>query len=121
MACAAHAEHWMRHGIGDFAVRDRTSAAFLGRVGFRTRPDFGTDLGFALSPAAQGRGIAAEAGAACLAFAWDRVGLDEVHAFALPDNHRSTTLLLGLGATDAGEVVSSGNLCRRFRFVRPPA
>jgi len=116
-ACLDHVEHWQQHGIGDFAVRDRESREFLGRVGFRYRPEFGTDLGFAISPTAQGRGVASEAGAACLRYAFATANLDEVLAFALPDNTRSISLLTQLGATEAGTIVSSGNFCLRFRFL----
>lgn len=64
--CADHVAHWTRHGYGDFAVRDAATHAFLGRVGLRNRAQHGVDLGFAVHPRAHGRGIAGEAGRACL-------------------------------------------------------
>lgn len=49
--CDDHVAHWARHGYGDFAVRDATTHAFLGRVGLRNRRQFGVDLGFACTHA----------------------------------------------------------------------
>ncbi|MET7726878.1 GNAT family N-acetyltransferase [Streptomyces mirabilis] len=71
--CDDHVAHWTRHGYGDFAVRDAATNAFLGRVGLRNRAEYGVDLGFAVHPRAQGRGIAGEAGRACLDLAFRRL------------------------------------------------
>ncbi|MFF2651946.1 GNAT family N-acetyltransferase [Streptomyces sp. NPDC058045] len=118
--CEAHVAHWERYGYGDFAVREATSRAFLGRVGLRNRACHGTDLGFALHPRAQGRGIAGEAGRACLDLAFHRLALPAVFAFVLPGNAASIALLRRLGAREAGTVRSSGLDCLRYRFD-PPA
>lgn len=116
--CQDQAAHWARHGYGDFAVRDGATRAFLGRVGLRNRPEFGVDLGFAMGPHAEGRGLASEAGQACLDLAFDSPLLPTVFAFVLPDNERSVALLTRLGARPAGTTMSSGNHCLRFRFER---
>ncbi|PSM42436.1 hypothetical protein C6Y14_14530 [Streptomyces dioscori] len=71
--CEDHVAHWSRHGYGDFAVRDAATRTFLGRVGLRNRARHGVDIGFAVHPRTQGRGIAAEAGAACLDLAFRRL------------------------------------------------
>ncbi|MFE4415798.1 GNAT family N-acetyltransferase [Streptomyces sp. NPDC056821] len=114
--CDAHVAHWARHGYGDFAVRDAATHAFLGRVGLRNRPQYGVDLGFALHPRAQGRGIAGEAGRACLNLAFRRLSLPAVFAFVLPDNAASIAVLRRLGAQADGTVQSSGLHCLRYRF-----
>ncbi|MFJ5177851.1 GNAT family N-acetyltransferase [Streptomyces griseoviridis] len=124
--CADHVAHWARHGYGDFAVREAATRSFLGRVGLRNRPGHGVDLGFALHPRAQGRGIAGEAGRACLDLAFGRLGLPAVLAFVLPANAASIALLRRLGARADGTVQSSGLECLRYRFepdatVRPDA
>jgi RimJ/RimL family protein N-acetyltransferase len=117
--CEEHVAHWDTHGYGDFAVRDAETGAFLGRVGLRNRPAFGVDLGFAISPQAQGRGVASEAGRACLDLAFDGLGLPAVFGFVLPGNAASITVLTRLGAQKAGTVESSGLVCLRFRFDPP--
>ncbi|MFF3336911.1 GNAT family N-acetyltransferase [Streptomyces sp. NPDC002888] len=114
--CDDHVAHWARHGYGDFAVRDAATHAFLGRVGLRNRPQYGVDLGFALHPRAQGRGIAGEAGRACLDLAFRRLSLPAVFAFVLPDNAASIAVLRRLGAQTDGTVQSSGLHCLRYRF-----
>ncbi|WP_329373228.1 GNAT family N-acetyltransferase [Streptomyces sp. NBC_01483] len=114
--CDDHVAHWVRHGYGDFAVRDAATHAFLGRVGLRNRARHGVDLGFALHPRAQGRGIAGEAGRACLNLAFRRLSLPAVFAFVLPDNAASIAVLRRLGAQADGTVRSSGLHCLRYRF-----
>lgn len=114
--CDDHVAHWTRHGYGDFAVRDAATHAFLGRVGLRNRAPHGVDLGFALHPRAQGRGIAREAGRACLDLAFRRLSLPAVFAFVLPDNTASIAALRRLGAQADGTVQSSGLHCLRYRF-----
>ncbi|MFE7031256.1 GNAT family N-acetyltransferase [Streptomyces sp. NPDC057621] len=115
--CDDHVAHWNRHGYGDFAVRDAATGAFLGRVGLRNRARHGVDIGFAVHPRAQGRGIAAEAGAACLDLAFRRLALPAVFAFVLPGNTASTAVLRRLGAQPDGTVESSGLQCLRYRFA----
>ncbi|MFE9609854.1 GNAT family N-acetyltransferase [Streptomyces sp. NPDC006012] len=114
--CDDHVAHWSRHGYGDFAVRDAADHAFLGRVGLRNRAGYGVDLGFAVHPRAQGRGIAAEAGRACLDLAFRRLKLPAVLAFVLPGNMASIAVLRRLGAEESGTVQSSGLHCVRYRF-----
>ncbi|MFG2030453.1 GNAT family N-acetyltransferase [Streptomyces sp. NPDC048825] len=114
--CDDHVAHWTRHGYGDFAVRDAATHAFLGRVGLRNRAQYGVDLGFAVHPRAQGRGIAGEAGRACLDLAFRRLSLPAVFAFVLPGNASSIAVLRRLGAQADGTVQSSGRPCLRYRF-----
>ncbi|MEV5986421.1 GNAT family N-acetyltransferase [Streptomyces sp. NPDC052051] len=118
--CDDHVAHWTRHGYGDFAVRDAATHAFLGRVGLRNRAQHGVDLGFAVHPRAQGRGIAIEAGRACLDLAFRRLSLPAVFAFVLPGNTASITVLRRLGAQADGTVQSSGLHCLRYRFDPAP-
>lgn len=115
--CDDHVAHWARHGYGDFAVRDAATHAFLGRVGLRNRAQYGVDLGFAVHPRAQGRGIAGEAGRACLDLAFRRLALPAVFAFVLPGNTVSIAVLRRLGAQADGTVQSSGLHCLRYRFA----
>jgi hypothetical protein len=89
---------------------------FCGRVGLRNRARYGVDLGFAVHPRAQGRGVAGEAGRACLDLAFRKLALPVVFAFVLPGNTASIAVLRRLGAQAAGAVQSSGLHCLRYRF-----
>lgn len=70
-----YAGTWVLLGYGFWVIRDQASGDFLGEVGFHNLhrevvPSFGDrpELGFALVPLAQGKGLATEA--ACAALAW---------------------------------------------------
>lgn len=119
--CERHVDHWATHGFGEFAVRLRETNTFVGRVGLRSRPEHGVDLGFAMDPESQGHGYATEAGRACLDLAFGRLGIREVFAFVLPGNDASIATVRRLGAHEAGTVMSSGLHCLRFRWAPPPA
>ncbi|WP_240436619.1 GNAT family N-acetyltransferase [Streptomyces sporangiiformans] len=114
--CDDDVGHWIRHGYGNFAVRDASTHAFLGRVGLRNRAQYGVDLGFAVHPRAQGLGIAGEAGRACLDLAFRCLALPAVFAFVLTGNAASIAVLRRLGAQADGTVQSSGLHCLRYRF-----
>ena len=103
-----YAGHWALHGWGFWAVRDRSDGAFLGEVGFgdyrrAIEPPFGAapEIGWALVPGAQGRGIGREAVAAALAWGDARcAGGDALFARTVcmirPGNARSLRLAEGL-------------------------
>ena len=68
--------HWVALGYGPWSVEERATGAFVGEVGFReyrreTKPSFVgvPEIGWVLSPAFHGRGFAAEAVTAALAWA----------------------------------------------------
>ncbi len=71
-----HAGHWSLLGFGYWVVREKSSGRFVGEVGFANfmrdvdPPLEGApEAGWALSPSAQGRGFAAEALRAAIAWA----------------------------------------------------
>ncbi len=73
--------HWQLLGFGMWIVVDRTSGLFLGVIGlgeFRRDglPQLGSDpeVGWLLTPAAQGRGLATEAVTAAVAWAAEHFG-----------------------------------------------
>ena len=100
-------DHWQRFGFGPWAVIERQSGDYLGRVGLRW-----TDVGdrgaievlWAIDPERHGEGFAAEAGAAALALAAD-LELDEVFAMVLPINGASQRVAEKIGMERDGEVV----------------
>ena len=76
-----YAGHWSLLGFGFWAIRERGSGRFLGEVGFANgrrslEPSFGDapEIGWALVPAAQGRGYATEAARAVIAWGAARFG-----------------------------------------------
>ncbi len=91
---------WLLHGHGGFAVEDRDSGAICGFVVLGLEPgDQEVELGFALTEAGEGRGIAAEAAQAIRAWATDTLGLAGLVSYIDPQNARSIALAKRLGAT----------------------
>lgn len=99
--------HWERFGFGPWAVIERESGDYLGRVGLRW-----TDVGdraaievlWAIDPERHGEGFASEAGAAALDFATG-LELDQVFAMVLPINIASQRVAEKIGMERDGEVV----------------
>jgi RimJ/RimL family protein N-acetyltransferase len=102
--------HWERFGFGPWAVLERGSGGYLGRVGLRWT-DIGDRTGievlWAIDPGRHGEGFAPEAAAAALDLAGD-LELDEVFAMILPINAASLRVAEKIGLERAGEVEHAG-------------
>lgn len=110
------------HGYGLYHVALRETGASIGICGFVRRDGLDhPDLGFALTPAAEGRGLAFEAAEATLEYGWRGLGLPTVLAVVQPDNIRSQRLLGRLGFAPAGDVTLPGSqeLLDLFRWLAP--
>jgi RimJ/RimL family protein N-acetyltransferase len=89
-------------GWGLWAVEVVGGAPFAGFVGL-ARPSFEppwgpcVEVGWRLAAEHWGKGYAPEAGAACLRFAWEVVGLDEVVSFTTERNAKSRRVMEKLG------------------------
>jgi len=96
--------HWQLLGFGMFIVEERAGGAFLGRVGLLQPhgwPDL--EIGWALAPAARGRGYATEAARAAVAWAFERFAPERVVSLIDPRNLASRRVAQRLGErrTDA--------------------
>lgn len=94
------------HGpLGFWRVEGRVDGAFHGLGALVPMPT-GDDveLAYRLVRAAWGRGIASEAGAALVDYAFRTVGLPRLVAVTYPDNRPSQRVLEKLGFTRHGEV-----------------
>lgn len=90
--------HYRRHGHGLWAVQPRTGGALLGMCGFVRRDTLpAVDVGYALMPAARGRGYALEAVRGCLRHGRDVLGFGEVLAITTADNLASQRVLQAAG------------------------
>jgi RimJ/RimL family protein N-acetyltransferase len=106
----ADTRHWERFGFGPWAVIERESGDYLGRVGLRWT-DIGDRAGievlWAIDPGRHGEGFAGEAGAAALDFGAE-LELDEVFAMILPGNAASRRVAEKIGMAPAGNVEHAG-------------
>lgn len=91
-------DHWPRYGYGEWAVTDRDSGVFLGQAGLNRIADLNeTELDYALARHAWGRGLATEAAAAAVRFAFETVGLPRLIGFVMPAHVASRRVLERLG------------------------
>ena len=67
------------------------------------------DIGFALLPDHEGKGLMLEAGKALMEHVRSKLGFDEVLAIVLPSNNRSCQLLGKLGFQEIGKVMPTGS------------
>jgi RimJ/RimL family protein N-acetyltransferase len=97
----ARARHeWVERGHGRVLLFDRESGAFLGRCGLRHWPEFDeVEVGWVLAPEARGRGIATEAGRACLEWGFRDLDVPYITAMIGPDNAASIAVAERLGMT----------------------
>lgn len=86
------------HGFGMWVIEERGGSEPLGLCGL-VRRDFleHDDLGYALLPSGRGRGLAKEAAAACMRYAFEQLGHERLLAIVSPGNAASIRILEDLG------------------------
>lgn len=84
-------------GMARWAVLDRETGDFLGWCGLRRQKDGSVDLGYRYRPDTWGRGLATEAARACVAYGFETLALEEIVAWAAPENVASVRILEKLG------------------------
>jgi RimJ/RimL family protein N-acetyltransferase len=93
-------EEWCERGHGLLAILDRSSETFLGRCGLKYWPQFDeTEVGWVLRREAWGKGLATEAGRACIDWAFRDFDVPYVTAMISPANSRSVRVAERLGLT----------------------
>ena len=102
-----------------WAVEERTSGRFVGRVGLHFPegwPD--RELGWALAREHWGKGFAFEAASAAMAQAFEGLGWPRVVSLIDAANARSIRLAERLGERPAGDVTVRGHRVRRYCLER---
>jgi ribosomal-protein-alanine N-acetyltransferase len=100
---AEKAAHQAEHGFSLWAVVERASGRVVGDCGLQLLeggPE--VELGYRLAHEVRGRGLATEAGRACLIAGFDDLGLDRIVAVAQPENVASRRVMKKLGMTLMG-------------------
>lgn len=104
---AHNLEQWRHHGYGIWVLRTVEDGAYAGRAGLRNVEIEGgeeVELAYAFSADLHGRGLATEISRAILGIGFERIGLDEVVAFTLPDNLASRRVMEKCGLTYEREI-----------------
>jgi RimJ/RimL family protein N-acetyltransferase len=100
---ASVAGAWVLQGFSMFSVIEKSSGAWVGRLGPWVPEGWpGTEVGWGLIPAAQGKGYAVEGSTAAIDWAFDTLGWTDVIHCIDPDNTPSQRVAQRLGATNRG-------------------
>jgi RimJ/RimL family protein N-acetyltransferase len=97
---ASEVGQWPLMGYGPCSVDDTVTGAYVGEVGIYHPSDYpAPELGWFVTPTAEGRGIAAEAALRVMQWARQTFGWNELVNYIDPGNARSIALALRLGGT----------------------
>lgn len=89
---------WRARGIGQFAILERGSEAFIGYTGAFVRPETGAlEIGWTLSPRVHGQGLACEATAAAIHFTLASPSVTRLTCAIRSDNAPSIRVARKLG------------------------
>ncbi|MEI6798525.1 MAG: GNAT family N-acetyltransferase [Pseudomonadota bacterium] len=95
---ASEVGQWPLMGFGPFSVDDAATGAYLGEVGIYQPQGYPEpELGWFVTEAAEGRGIAAESARAVTVWARQTFGWDHIDNYIDPGNRRSIALGQRLG------------------------
>ena len=108
--------HWELLGFGFWAIVERATGAFVGEAGlaeFKREAGLplGVEAGWAIVPAAQGKGYATEAVRTALAWAASHVPAREVSALIDPGNTASLAVAHKCGFVELGRATYKGDDC----------
>lgn len=108
-AMAVLVGHWAMRGYGLFAVEEKASGAFVGRIGaWRPEGWVGLELGWALARAHWGKGYAFEAARAAGDWILATQDSDDLVSLIHADNKPSQKLAVRLGMAIAHETYHAG-------------
>jgi RimJ/RimL family protein N-acetyltransferase len=93
------AGHWSLHGVGMFAVEEKSSGKFAGRVGPWSPPGWpGFEIGWGIAREFRGKGYAVEAARASIDWAFATFELDQIVHCIDRENTTSQNVARRLGA-----------------------
>ncbi|MGI8864983.1 MAG: GNAT family N-acetyltransferase [Solirubrobacteraceae bacterium] len=116
--------HWDSLGFGLWLVRDRESGQMVGQGGLQSTFVAAcnqVEVTWAIVPERWGQGLATELARGARKVALEDLGLDQIVAFTLPDNHASRRVMDKSGFVFEGEILHAGlpHLLYRCRAPGP--
>lgn len=109
---AIMAGHWVLHGFGMFAVEEKSSGKFVGRVGPFYPPVWpGFEVGWGVANEFRGKGYAVEAARAAINWSFSTFELEKIVHCIDSENAASQAVARKLGARMEGETVILGHAC----------
>ncbi len=108
---AIMAGHWALYGIGMFAVEERSSGKYVGRVGPWSPPGWpGFEIGWGIAREFRGKGYAAEAARASIDWAFATFEIDRIIHCIDRENTASQAVARRLGAEKEREMDLFGHV-----------
>jgi RimJ/RimL family protein N-acetyltransferase len=102
--------HWALHGFGMFAVEDKSSGSYVGRVGPWCPPGWpGLEVGWGIAKEFRGRGYAVEAARAAIDWTFANFATDRIVHCIVPVNVASQCVARRLGAEIEGQTELNGD------------
>ena len=120
-AMALFVGHWSLRGYGLWATEERSTGAFIGRIGLWSPEGWpGLEVGWLLDRAYWGRGLATEGAHAALEYAFSAVGASHVISVISPENVRSIRVAEKIGERFEREDDLDGNRVLIYGTTREP-
>jgi RimJ/RimL family protein N-acetyltransferase len=114
---AAMVGHWHLRGYGAFAVEEKATGKFLGRIGFLNPEGWpGIEISYVLGRWAWGKGYASEGGKAAMDYGFSEFGFSRLISLIHPDNRASIRVAESLGESFEREIDFKGK--RLFVYGR---
>lgn len=102
--------HWQLRGYGPWAVEEKSSGKFIGRIGFMNPATWpGFELGWTLARDSWGKGYATEGAQSALKYAFTEMDRDHVISCIAPKNAASIKVAERLGEKVEGQTELMGN------------
>ena len=118
---AIFAGHWLLRGFGVWAVEEKATGRFVGRIGcFEPEGWPAFEIAYTLSPTVWGRGYAVEGARAALHHAHTVLGRRGVTSVIRPANARSIRVATQLGARFDRAVPFFGDEAHLYVYPDPP-
>jgi RimJ/RimL family protein N-acetyltransferase len=104
---AATKRHWKERGFGLWAVEEKATGAFIGRIGLLYHEDWPegehkTEVGWLLDRSFWRRGLATEGAVASVRFGFEKLGLERIISIIRPENAASRQVAERAGLTFGG-------------------
>lgn len=96
--------HWDLRGYGHWAVEEKATGRFIGRLGFLNPAGWpGFEIGWTLARECWGKGYATEGARRALSYAFDEMGRPHVISLIHPENRNSIRVAERLGEKVEGQ------------------
>ena len=108
---AVIAGHWALHGFGMFAVEEKSSGRYIGRVGPYYPPEWpGFEVGWGIAKECRGQGYAVEAARAAIDWVFASFTVERIIHCIDPVNFASQAVARRLGAANEGAGKLEGDI-----------